>query len=44
MASSIPQARNGTLYLMIGGRREIFDRKYSDYRLDTQRSGKVWPI
>jgi len=26
MASSIPQARNGTLYLMIGGRREIFDR------------------
>jgi len=26
MASSIPQARNGTLYLMIGGRRQIFDR------------------
>jgi len=26
MASSIPQARNGTLYLMIGGRREDFDR------------------
>lgn len=26
MASSIPQARNGTLYLMIGGRKEIFDR------------------
>lgn len=26
MASSIPQARNGTLYLMIGGRREVFDR------------------
>ena len=26
MASSIPQARNGTLYLMIGGRREAFDR------------------
>ncbi len=26
MASSIPQARNGTLYLMVGGRREIFDR------------------
>jgi 3-hydroxyisobutyrate dehydrogenase len=26
MASSIPQARNGTLYLMIGGRREIYDR------------------
>jgi 3-hydroxyisobutyrate dehydrogenase len=26
MASSIPQARNGTLYLMIGGRREIFER------------------
>ena len=23
--------------------REIFDRRYSDYRLDTQRSGKVWP-
>jgi multimeric flavodoxin WrbA len=22
--------------------REIFERKYSDYRLDTQRSGKVW--
>ena len=26
MASSIPQARNGTLYLMVGGRREIYDR------------------
>ena len=26
MASSIPQARNGTLYLMIGGRKEIFDK------------------
>ncbi len=26
MASSIPQAREGKLYLMIGGRREIFDR------------------
>jgi 3-hydroxyisobutyrate dehydrogenase len=26
MASSIPQARNGTLYLMIGGRKEIYDR------------------
>ncbi|HUN29758.1 MAG TPA: NAD(P)-dependent oxidoreductase [Alphaproteobacteria bacterium] len=26
MASSIPQARNGTLYLMVGGRREVFDR------------------
>jgi 3-hydroxyisobutyrate dehydrogenase-like beta-hydroxyacid dehydrogenase len=26
MASSISQARNGTLYLMIGGRREVFDR------------------
>jgi 3-hydroxyisobutyrate dehydrogenase len=26
MASSIPQARNGTLYLMIGGRREAFER------------------
>jgi len=25
MASSIPQARNGTLYLMVGGRREVFD-------------------
>jgi 3-hydroxyisobutyrate dehydrogenase len=25
MASSIPQARNGTLYLMIGGRRDVFD-------------------
>ncbi|MDR3404430.1 MAG: flavodoxin family protein [Chthoniobacter sp.] len=24
--------------------REIFERKYSDYRLDTQRSGKVWPV
>jgi multimeric flavodoxin WrbA len=23
--------------------REIFERKYSDFRLDTQRSGKVWP-
>ncbi|HVA28740.1 MAG TPA: NAD(P)-dependent oxidoreductase [Candidatus Baltobacteraceae bacterium] len=26
MASSITQARNGTLYLMVGGRREIFER------------------
>jgi 3-hydroxyisobutyrate dehydrogenase len=26
MASSITQARNGTLYLMIGGRRETFER------------------
>jgi len=26
MASSIPQARNGTLYLMCGGEREVFDR------------------
>jgi len=26
MASSIPQARNGTLYLMIGGREEIFNQ------------------
>ena len=26
MASSIPQARQGTLYLMIGGRREVFER------------------
>lgn len=26
MASSIPQARNGTLYLMCGGRREVFER------------------
>jgi len=26
MASSITQAREGTLYLMIGGRREVFDR------------------
>jgi 3-hydroxyisobutyrate dehydrogenase len=26
MASSIPQARNGQLYLMIGGREEIFER------------------
>lgn len=25
MASSIPQARNGTLYLMIGGRKEAYD-------------------
>jgi 3-hydroxyisobutyrate dehydrogenase len=25
MASSIPQARNGTLYLMIGGRQEVFE-------------------
>ena len=23
--------------------REIFDRCYSDFRLDTQRDGKVWP-
>jgi multimeric flavodoxin WrbA len=23
--------------------RDIFERKYSDYRLDTPRSGKVWP-
>jgi 3-hydroxyisobutyrate dehydrogenase len=26
MASSIPQARSGQLYLMIGGRREVFER------------------
>ena len=26
MASSIPQARGGTLYLMVGGRREVFER------------------
>lgn len=26
MASSIPQARQGTLYLMIGGRRAVFER------------------
>jgi 3-hydroxyisobutyrate dehydrogenase len=26
MASSIPQARNGTLYLMVGGRRAVFER------------------
>jgi len=26
MASSIPQARDGTLYLMIGGRPEVFER------------------
>jgi 3-hydroxyisobutyrate dehydrogenase len=26
MASSIPQARQGTLYLMCGGKREVFDR------------------
>lgn len=26
MASSIPQARAGTLYLMCGGRRDVFDR------------------
>jgi 3-hydroxyisobutyrate dehydrogenase len=26
MASSIPQARNGTLYLMVGGKRQVFER------------------
>lgn len=26
MASSIPQARQGTLYLMVGGRKEIFEK------------------
>jgi len=26
MASSIPQARNGTLFLMIGGRKQVFDQ------------------
>lgn len=26
MASSITQARNGTLYLMVGGRKEVFER------------------
>lgn len=26
MASSIPQARNGTLYLMVAGREEVFER------------------
>jgi hypothetical protein len=24
--------------------REIFQRKYSDFRLDTQRSGRVWAV
>jgi multimeric flavodoxin WrbA len=24
--------------------REIFVRGYSDYRLDTQRSGRIWPV
>jgi hypothetical protein len=23
--------------------REIFERQYSDYRIDTQRSARVWP-
>ena len=23
--------------------REIFSREHSDYRIDTQRSGRVWP-
>jgi hypothetical protein len=23
--------------------REIFERKYSDFRIDTQRAGRVWP-
>jgi len=23
--------------------REMFDRKYSDFRIDTERSGRVWP-
>ena len=23
--------------------REIFERRFSDFRLDTQRSGRVWP-
>jgi multimeric flavodoxin WrbA len=23
--------------------REIFERRYSDFRIDTQRSGRVWP-
>jgi 3-hydroxyisobutyrate dehydrogenase len=27
MASSIPQAREGTLYLMVGGKRDVFDRQ-----------------
>jgi 3-hydroxyisobutyrate dehydrogenase len=26
LASSIPQAREGTLYMMVGGRREVFER------------------
>jgi 3-hydroxyisobutyrate dehydrogenase len=26
MASSIPQARSGTLYLMVGGKRDVFER------------------
>jgi 3-hydroxyisobutyrate dehydrogenase-like beta-hydroxyacid dehydrogenase len=26
LASSIPQARDGTLYMMVGGRREVFER------------------
>ena len=24
--------------------RELFERRYTDYRLDTQRSGRVWAI
>jgi multimeric flavodoxin WrbA len=24
--------------------RDLFDRKYSDYRIDTLRSGRVWPV
>jgi len=24
--------------------RVLFDRSYSDYRIDTQRSGRVWPV
>ncbi len=30
MASSIPQARDGTLYLMCGGRREEFEHAHTD--------------
>lgn len=24
--------------------RELFERRYSDYRIDTPRSGRVWPV
>lgn len=44
MASSIPQARNGTLYLMVGGKREVFEANrplLEDLSQDLQYIGPI---